>query len=78
VKDLIAIIKSLLEDLDIRRRWFVIVSLFALVLLVVLGFEHFAGYYYYRSLEKKVELLKELHSLAKDDIAQDQDLHPVY
>jgi hypothetical protein len=78
MKELVGIIKSLLEGLDFRRRWFAIVIFFALALAVLLGFEYFTGFNYYRSLEKKVKLLKELHTLAQDDIAQNQDLNRVY
>jgi len=78
MKGVVDIIKSLLEELDIRLRWVAVVGVSILVLIVLLALECATGFVYYRSLERKVELLKTLHSLSEGDITQNQDLYPLY
>jgi hypothetical protein len=57
MKELVGIIKSLLEGLDFRRRWFAIVIFFALALAVLLGFEYFTGFNYYSVYQETIEEL---------------------
>lgn len=72
------VITSLFEGLDIRRRWFAIVFLLITLMMIASGFEYLTGYNYYRSLEKKVALLKELQALNKDGIATNPELKQIY
>lgn len=78
MKDLIAIIRSLLDELDVRRRWVAIAGLFILGLALLFSIEYATGWNYYRNLEKKAELLSELHALSMQGIEENGDLYPIY
>lgn len=71
-------IASLFNQLDLPRKWFAILSTFLIAILGIILFEWATGYFYYRSLEKKVALLKELQTMANSGIITNTILYPVY
>jgi len=77
-KELVKFFTSLFEGLDLRRRWSLIVGTVIVAVLVTVVFEYCTAWNYYRSLENKVSFLKELHALAKDDIAASPELFRIY
>jgi hypothetical protein len=78
MKELVTLIRHLLEGLDIRRRWIALVGIFLTVLIVLFVLECWTGWNYYANLEKKIKLMSSLHELARNDIASNQDLYPIY
>jgi hypothetical protein len=78
MKELLSILSGLFEGLNIRRRWVAVLFLVFLFLSALLAYDYRTGYSYYASLEKKVNLLKELQSLEKEGISSNPRLKQVY
>lgn len=78
MRELIGVIKSLLEGLNLRARWVAVSGLVILILLVFYGLELFTGWNYYRSMNAKVTLLERLNTLSSNHISENSDLYPIY
>ncbi len=78
MQGLIDLIKTLLDGLDLRRRWMVVAGIILLAFFLLFAFEYWTGWNYYRNVEKTVSLLERLHTLSEDGISQDSDLYPIY
>ena len=78
LKEVVKFVTGLFEGLGTRVRWSLLtVLVFGTALLIVVA-ELFTGFAYYGSLQRQVNLLNELHSLAQDDIRSRPELYPVY
>lgn len=78
MKELLALITSMLAGLDIRRRWLATVGALGLAITLLYLFELGTGWLYFRNLEKKVALLSQLRSLEEKGIAQSPVLRPIF
>lgn len=78
MQEVAAFITGLFAGLDVRRRWTAVAGVLVLIIACVLLFETFTGYNYYRSLDKKVALLQKMHTMAKEGIANEPELMPIY
>ena len=73
------VISGLFEGLDLRRWWLTLSGMTIVIALGLMFIEQQTGFVYYRSLEKKVALLKDLSTLSKDgNLAADPQLKQVY
>lgn len=70
-------IENLFERLGIPRVYTVVV-LGIIVMAILFFIEGQMGIVFFRNMEKKVSLLKELHSLAQEGINQSDELNPIY
>lgn len=78
MNEIVSFLRTLFEGLNSTRRRIAIVAVLIFVVVAAYGVEYFTGYVYYRSLERKVALLKDLQSLMKEGIDGNADLYPVY
>ena len=72
------IFNGFLEKLDNRRRLFATLIFIAIIISVGYFFEYFTGYFFFRSMEKKVEILSKLHELSGSGINNDKELVEIY
>lgn len=78
MEDVANFIASLFKDMKLSTRWVAIVLIIFLTALGLLGFEYLTGHFYYQSLERKINLLKELQLIANEDISKNPELYPIY
>jgi len=78
LKELLAIIRGLLEGLDLRRRWIAVVGLLLVLVLAIAVIEAWTGWNYYSNLQKKADLLLQLQSLVEGGIESNERLSPIY
>jgi len=77
MKEILNSLEALFLQFNFRRLffWLFIIGLASAILFT---WESLTGYFFFTSVERKITLLKELNSLAKDGISQDSELSPIY
>lgn len=78
IESLANLISSIFEGINKRQRLRIFVFFFLVLSFVFLYFESHTRLIYYYSLERKISLLTQLNKLAKDDVALNNELSPIY
>jgi len=78
LKELIKVIIGFFDGLEVRLRWSLLAVVVTVVVSLLVGIEFFTGFAYYGSLQRKVNLLRELHALARDNISTRPELYRIY
>jgi hypothetical protein len=78
LKDIASFFVSLFQGLKLPIRWVAFISLLVFIIVGALGFEQFTGYFYLSKLERKVDLLKDLQTIADAGIDNHPELRTIY
>jgi hypothetical protein len=72
------LVTLIIESISKRKRLLAFVFFLIVFSLIFLYFESHTRLIYYSSLERKISLVNQLNELAKDDIALNTELNPIY
>lgn len=78
IEALANLLKSLVEGFSKRERLRVSLLFFLVLILAFFYFESHTRLFYHLSLERRISLVAQLNQLAKDDIASNSELSPIY
>lgn len=70
-------LKELFDNFN-RKNLFKVVSIFLLIGIALILAELITGFAFYRNMEKRIALIKELNTLSESNIDQNPELYPLY